>query len=215
MLMDNIAYLAAGAGVLLLAALGVAQRRKQKPVPKSAPATTTILGSAAQPSNSLFAKTGGQKVDTHDSVFNSSFAPSASQLDTNEVDPLAEAELYLAYNFDTQAEDILKEALRNDPTRHPVRLKLLEIYANRKDVRAFEAQATELYSLSAGQGEEWAQAAALGHTLDPANPLYARGCRRRRHRRRRCCCRNDDRPGNDTRRRSADRAVAAARTGFP
>ncbi|MBA4094760.1 MAG: hypothetical protein C0489_11835, partial [Candidatus Accumulibacter sp.] len=121
----------------------------------------------------MFAETGGQSVDTHDSVFNSSFAPSASQLDTNEVDPLAEAELYLAYNFDTQAEDILKEALRNDPYRHPVRLKLLEIYAARKDVRAFETQATELYSLSGGKGDEWAQAAALGHTLDPANPMYA------------------------------------------
>ncbi|WP_374000849.1 FimV/HubP family polar landmark protein [Massilia sp. CFBP 13647] len=172
-LMDNILYLGAGAAVLLLAALGLSQRRKQKVAVQAAPNPPTILGSAAQPAQSMFAETGGQSVDTHDSVFNSSFAPSASQLDTNEVDPLAEAELYLAYNFDTQAEDILKEALRNDPYRHPVRLKLLEIYAARKDVRAFETQATELYSLSGGKGDEWAQAAALGHTLDPANPMYA------------------------------------------
>ncbi|MGX4644266.1 FimV/HubP family polar landmark protein [Massilia sp. SYSU DXS3249] len=172
--MDNITYLGAGAAVLLLAALGLSQRRRKKVEPKAAPANVpTILGTAAQPAQSLFAETGGQNVDTHDSVFNSSFAPSASQLDTNEVDPLAEAELYLAYNFDTQAEDILKEALRNDPLRHPVRLKLLEIYAARKDVRAFETQATELYSLTGGKGDEWAQAAALGHTLDPANPMYA------------------------------------------
>jgi pilus assembly protein FimV len=174
-LMDNILYLGAGAAVLLLAALGLSQRRKRKVVVETTPATPTILGSAAQPAQAMFAETGGQSVDTHDSVFNSSFAPSASQLDTNEVDPLAEAELYLAYNFDTQAEDILKEALRNDPYRHPVRLKLLEIYAARKDVRAFETQATELYSLTGGKGGEWAQAAALGHTLDPANPMYAQG----------------------------------------
>ncbi len=174
-LMDNILYLGAGAAVLLLAALGISQRRKQKVVVEDAPNPPTILGSAAQPSQAMFAETGGQSVDTHDSVFNSSFAPSASQLDTNEVDPLAEAELYLAYNFDTQAEDILKEALRNDPYRHPVRLKLLEIYAARKDARAFETQATELYSLTGGKGDEWAQAAALGHTVDPANPMYAQG----------------------------------------
>ncbi|MFC5513788.1 FimV/HubP family polar landmark protein [Massilia jejuensis] len=172
-IMDNILYLGAGAAVLLLAGLGLSQRRKRKVVAQAAPNPPTILGSAAQPAQSMFAETGGQSVDTHDSVFNSSFAPSASQLDTNEVDPLAEAELYLAYNFDTQAEDILKEALRNDPSRHPVRLKLLEIYAARKDVRAFETQATELYSLTGGKGDEWAQAAALGHTLDPANPMYA------------------------------------------
>jgi pilus assembly protein FimV len=174
-LMDNILYLGAGAAVLLLAALGLSQRRKQKVVVDASPNPPTILGSAAQPAQAMFAETGGQSVDTHDSVFNSSFAPSASQLDTNEVDPLAEAELYLAYNFDTQAEDILKEALRNDPYRHPVRLKLLEIYAARKDARAFETQATELYSLTGGKGDEWAQAAALGHTVDPANPMYAQG----------------------------------------
>jgi pilus assembly protein FimV len=174
-LMDNILYLGAGAAVLLLAALGLSQRRKRKVVVQTTPDTPTILGSAAQPAQAMFAETGGQSVDTHDSVFNSSFAPSASQLDTNEVDPLAEAELYLAYNFDTQAEDILKEALRNDPYRHPVRLKLLEIYAARKDVQAFGTQATELYSLTGGKGDEWAQAAALGHTLDPANPMYAQG----------------------------------------
>ena len=174
-LMDNILYLGAGAAVLLLAALGLSQRRKQKVVAKTVSDTPTILGGAAQPAQAMFAETGGQSVDTHDSVFNSSFAPSASQLDTNEVDPLAEAELYLAYNFDTQAEDILKEALRNDPYRHPVRLKLLEIYAARKDVQAFGTQATELYSLTGGKGDEWAQAAALGHTLDPANPMYAQG----------------------------------------
>lgn len=173
-LMDNIVYIGAGAAVLLLAALGVSQRRRKQAAPKAAAAEPTILGAAAQPSGqALFAETGGQSVDTNDSVFNSSFAPSASQLDTNEVDPLAEAELYLAYNFDTQAEDILKEALRNDPHRHPVRLKLLEIYAARKDVRAFETQATELYSLTGGKGDEWTQAAALGHALDPAKPMYA------------------------------------------
>jgi pilus assembly protein FimV len=174
-LMDNILYLGAGAAVLLLAALGLSQRRKQKVTVEDTPNPPTILGNAAQPAQAMFAETGGQSVDTHDSVFNSSFAPSASQLDTNEVDPLAEAELYLAYNFDTQAEDILKEALRNDPYRHPVRLKLLEIYAARKDARAFETQATELYSLTGGKGDEWAQAAALGHTVDPANPMYAQG----------------------------------------
>lgn len=176
-LMDNITYIGAGVAVLALAALGLSQRRKKKPAPKAAAAAAepSILGAAAQPASaqSLYAETGGQSVDTNDSVFNSSFAPSASQLDTNEVDPLAEAELYLAYNFDTQAEDILKEALRNDPLRHPVRLKLLEIYAARKDVRAFETQATELYTLTGGKGDEWAQAASMGHALDPANPMYA------------------------------------------
>lgn len=172
-LMDNLAYVGAGAAVLLLAALGISQRRKRKTVkPVAEP---SILGVPTEPAHSMFAETGGQSVDTNNSVFNSSFAPSASQLDTNEVDPVAEADVYIAYGRDAQAEEILKEALRTHPERLPVRLKLLEIYASRKDQRAFETQAGELYGITRGQGEEWAQAAALGQSIDPHNPLYATG----------------------------------------
>lgn len=112
-------------------------------------------------------------VGADNSGFDTHFAPSASQLDNNEVDPVAEADVYIAYGRDAQAEEILKEALRNHPERHAVRLKLLEIYANRHDARTFESQASELYSLTRGQGDEWAQAARMGRELEPGNPLYA------------------------------------------
>jgi len=112
-------------------------------------------------------------VGADNSAFDTHFAPSASQLDNNEVDPVAEADVYIAYGRDAQAEEILKEALRNHPERHAVRLKLLEIYANRHDARTFESQASELYSLTRGQGDEWAQAARMGRELEPGNPLYA------------------------------------------
>jgi pilus assembly protein FimV len=56
-----------------------------------------------------------------------------------------------------------------------VRVKLLEIYSNRKDLRAFEVMATELYGLTKGEGDEWVQAALLGIAIDPNNPLYALG----------------------------------------
>ena len=137
------------------------------------PTEPSILGAPTDQAHSLFAETGGQSVDTSNSVFNSSFAPSASQLDTNEVDPVAEADVYIAYGRDAQAEEILKEALRTHPERYPVRLKLLEIYAARKDQRAFETQAGEMYGMTKGQGDDWAQAAALGLSIDPHNPLYA------------------------------------------
>jgi pilus assembly protein FimV len=170
-LMDNITYIGAGALALALAVFGLTQRKKRKDN-EDPGAEPSLLGVPTEHTHSLFAETGGQSVDTNNSVFNSSFAPSASQLDTNEVDPVAEADVYIAYGRDAQAEEILKEALRAHPDRHPVRLKLLEIYAARKDQRAFETQASELYSLTRGEGDEWAQAAALGLSIDPLNPLY-------------------------------------------
>lgn len=173
-LLDNMLYIAAALLVLLLILFGIAQRRKRNAPPvKPVPTEPSVLGAPGASAQSLFAESGGQSVDTNNSVFNSSFAPSASQLDTNEVDPVAEADVYIAYGRDAQAEEILKEALRTHPDRHPVRLKLLEIYATRKDARAFEVQARELHALTNGQGDDWAHAAALGLGIDPQNPLYA------------------------------------------
>ena len=94
-------------------------------------------------------------------------------IDTHEVDPIAEAEVYMAYGRDAQAEEILKEALNKDPNRHEIALKLLEIYAARKDTLAFETVASELYAGMGGQGTPvWQRAAEMGRSIDPSNPLY-------------------------------------------
>ena len=124
--------------------------------------------------NSLFGAAGGQSVDTGaTSTFNSSFIPAASQLDSNEVDPVAEADVYVAYGREEQAEDILKEALRLQPDRHAVRVKLLEIYSRRGDTASFNAVAQELHDRTGGVGEDWDRAAKMGKSLEPTNPLYA------------------------------------------
>jgi pilus assembly protein FimV len=123
--------------------------------------------------NSLFGATGGQSVDTGTSTFNSSFIPAASQLDSNEVDPVAEADVYIAYGREEQAEDILKEALRMQPDRHAVRLKLLEIFSRRGDKAAFMSMAEDLRDRTGGAGEEWEKALKLGHAVDPAHPMFA------------------------------------------
>jgi pilus assembly protein FimV len=108
--------------------------------------------------------------------------PSASQpaasappaaVAAEEVDPIAEADVYMAYGRDAQAEEILREALQKDSNRIPVHAKLLEIYAKRQDPKAFEQTAVKLKSLTGGTGPEWEKAAALGKSIDPNNGLYA------------------------------------------
>src|SRR5205823_332556 len=89
--------------------------------------------------------------------------------------PIAEADVYMAYGRDAQAEEILKEALQKDAKRTAVHSKLLEIYANRRDATAFEQTALKLKSLTNGSGPEWDKAAALGRSIDPQNGVYSGG----------------------------------------
>jgi pilus assembly protein FimV len=96
-------------------------------------------------------------------------------IDTDEVDPIAEAEVYLAYGRDAQAEEILKDALKKDPQRQEIYLKLLEIHAQHNKPSAFETVASELYAVSQGQGGVWQKAVGLGRQLDPNNPMFADG----------------------------------------
>ena len=91
------------------------------------------------------------------------------------MDPVAEADVYLAYGRDLQAEEILKEAQRSDPDRLAIRTKLLEVYAKRADLKTFETQARQLQGLTNGHGEDWVKAQELGRQIDPTNPLYTEG----------------------------------------
>ncbi|MBL8324986.1 MAG: hypothetical protein JNJ89_08500 [Rubrivivax sp.] len=166
-----------GAGVLvaLLAGLGIYRLRKGG---RKSGNETSFLESRLQP-DSFFGASGGQRIDTREaqsSTSSSSMSYSLSQLDAiGDVDPVAEADVYLAYGRDLQAEEILKEAMRANPDRMAIRTKLLEVYAKRRDAKGFELLATQLHSLTKGQGEDWAKAQSLGVTVDPDNPLYQPG----------------------------------------
>ncbi|MFN3914147.1 MAG: FimV/HubP family polar landmark protein [Aquabacterium sp.] len=162
----------AGAGVALLAGLAMFLRSRRR----SETGETSFLESRLQP-DSFFGASGGQRVDTRDATGGpSSMSYSLSQLDAiGDVDPVAEADVYLAYGRDLQAEEILKEALRSNPERLAIRTKLLEVYAKRRDTKGFEALATQLYQLTGGVGEDWARAQELGMGIDPENPLYQPG----------------------------------------
>ena len=172
-ILDNSILLAGGALLALLAGLGIVRYRKGQ---KSSQLDSSFLDSRLQP-DSFFGASGGQQVDT--SVSNagrSSIAYSPSQLDAaGDVDPVAEADVYLAYGRDQQAEEILKEALRTYPARIAIHTKLLEIFAKRRDNKAFESVALTAFKLSGGQGPEWIYISELGRQLEPGNSFYQSG----------------------------------------
>ena len=171
-ILGNEMALYGGGGALLLLFGGYgyyAWRRK-----KTLQLESSIMGAPSLAADSVFGAAGAAKVDTGPSEVQAEFnqGGAAPAIDTEEVDPIAEADVYMAYGRDTQAEEILKEALSKNPSRQPIRAKLLEIYANRKDAKTFGAVAAEIHAATNGEGPEWQRAVTLGAQLDPGNPLY-------------------------------------------
>jgi pilus assembly protein FimV len=177
-LMENPMVPAGAAGVVvLLAAFGFYRLRQRRTGGAAAAGVdSSFLESRLQP-DSFFGASGGQRIDTKDGALSgSSMVYSPSQLEAaGDVDPVAEADVYLAYGRDLQAEEILKEAIRTQPDRVSVRVKLLEIYAKRRDARGFEALAAETYGLAGADSPDWERVREMGIELEPANPLYQPG----------------------------------------
>ena len=100
----------------------------------------------------------------------STSAPMSVAAALDDVDPISEADLFLNFGRDAQAEEILKDALSKNPSNIQVKLKLLSIYANRKDSNTFSKYAQEVKD--SGDAAAWERAAVMGREVDPANPTY-------------------------------------------
>ena len=159
-------YLAGGALVLvLLGGLGlIANRRRNK---------SSDEGGFENP-NDLGSKPGGivSPVSSPESGdftgMNASQSPSDEQF--MDADPISEADLFLNFGRDAQAEEILKDALQSTPDNHKIHLKLLEIYASRKDADSFATIMSQLQN--SGDEEAIQLALTMGQEMDQSNPLF-------------------------------------------
>jgi pilus assembly protein FimV len=168
-----------GAGLLAIVLAGLGYYKFRGRGGRKEGGETSFLESRVQP-DSFFGASGGQRIDTTDGSLTgtSSMGFSLSQLDAiGDVDPVAEADVYLAYGRDLQAEEILKEAMRTTPDRLAIRIKLLEVYAKRRDTKGFELLATQLFAITQGIGADWEKAQEMGRQIDPENALYQPGGR--------------------------------------
>lgn len=163
--MENLPLIGGGLGALVLGGLGFAavRRRRAKAqeddIEAVAPTFAAAASAAAVAADS-----------TPEAAAAAAPAPAA-----DEVDPVQEAEVYIAYGRDGQAEEILKDAMARDPAREDVQVKLAEVYAARQDAASFAGVAGSMQALTGGTGDNWLKVAALGYALDPANPLYEAG----------------------------------------
>lgn len=93
---------------------------------------------------------------------------------TNEeiVDPVAEADVLMAYGRDRQAEEILQEGLIKDPSRPAIHMKLLELYAKQENIAQFETIAAKLHALNNGRGADWEKTLAVARTLGLSGGIF-------------------------------------------
>lgn len=166
MVMDNLLLVGGGVGALVIGALGIAALRRRRASAQGE------YGSEAEP---VAPTMGGDDGASAAAMAAAAAIPAEAAPAADDVDPVAEAEVYIAYGRDGQAEEILKEAMSRDPARQDVQVKLAEVYAARRDVRAFGPVAESLNALTGGAGDNWIKVAALGYALDSGNPLYAAG----------------------------------------
>ena len=111
-----------------------------------------------------------------ESSFLSEFTPSdldAFETDQAEIDPIAEADVYLAYGRYQQAEELMRQAIESQPERDNCKLKLLEIFYASENHKAFEIFAEEL--AAAGKNNDtvfWTKVSEMGSELCPESKLF-------------------------------------------
>ena len=85
-------------------------------------------------------------------------------------DAISESDIYIAYGKFEQAVDLLQSAIEEEPSRTDLRLKLLEVYVEMDDSRAFATAEAELASLGdrAAVDEARNMRQRLSSPLEPA-----------------------------------------------
>ncbi len=170
-MLDDPLYLAGGAALLALGGLGfmLARRGKSGKAKKKIPGSSEAAMQDITAASSHISAPVAPSPETGDFTQSAAVAP-ISPIQSEDVDPINEADLFLSFGRDAQAEEILKDALEKNPASNNIRLKLLSIYANRKDIKAFSVIARQVKD--SDDVEAWAQAAGMGRNLEPNNPMY-------------------------------------------
>ncbi|MDX1698448.1 MAG: FimV/HubP family polar landmark protein, partial [Thiohalobacterales bacterium] len=99
----------------------------------------------------------------------------AGEAEMSDTDPAKEADIFLAYGRVQQAEDVLLEALENDPTNRELKLKLMEVYHAGGNSESFNTNAQSFRNLVNEDDPQWQKIALMGAEMMPDNPLYQAG----------------------------------------
>lgn len=97
-----------------------------------------------------------------------------SGMEIDQADVVAEADFHMAYGLYDQAADLLGKALRNDPSRRDLRLKLLEVLFIWENKGAFLKEARTFHEQLQGSSDpDWNKVLIMGKQLCPEDALFA------------------------------------------
>ena len=89
-------------------------------------------------------------------------------------DPLAEADFHMAYGLYDQAADLVQLAMKREPQRRDLKLKLLEIFFVWGNKDRFLELARELNATRAGApAGEWDKVLIMGKQIAPGDAMFA------------------------------------------
>lgn len=175
----QIVYGGGGLVALLLGYLGYSSWRRKKAEEEDLAdlSATSFAAEAGTPAGKPepVAGTPATSFDTGDISIQGEFSESGLLTNEEIVDPVAEADVLMAYGRDRQAEEILQEGLNKDPSRPAIHMKLLELYAKQENIAQFESVANKLHGLCNGRGADWEKTLAVARTLGLSGGVFAGG----------------------------------------
>lgn len=106
------------------------------------------------------------------SDFSSATDFDAFETEQTEVDPVSEADVYLAYGRYQQAEELMRQAIIDQPERDECKLKLLEIFYANENLQAFDEYSNQL-AAEGKQGDTafWDKLLEMRKELSPDSEL--------------------------------------------
>lgn len=161
---------AAGLGLLALLAAFLWSRNRKQVAPSAHSKMSDPVINTINP-DTVFGTSGLGVVKTNDVPVQSQFSRSGmGTIDSGEVDPVAEAEVYIAYGREAQAEEILREALQRDSQRPDVATKLAEISAMQGKRDSFDKLVADIVAMDR-TGEYKQKLIAIAAAHFPGHPL--------------------------------------------
>ena len=111
-------------------------------------------------------------LDDDGTDFNAAPVESSGNAELGE-DVLDEADVYISYGLHQQAQDLLTDAIANEPNNNEYKAKLAEVYYSQKDQQGFVQFAEKIKDEVGESSKQWQKIIAMGKELAPTSALFA------------------------------------------